>query len=112
MTAVIAWERRGGDGACSLRLPRLPLARELLRLGDLRAGHAPCNELSAFHRLLATLRHRDRRPHVREDEIPRHPLALPIHVSEIVLGESVAVVSREAIPLRRLSMVLRDAPAV
>jgi hypothetical protein len=37
-------------------LSRLPLARQLLRFGDLRGGHVLCGYVSIFSRILVALR--------------------------------------------------------
>ena len=73
-------KRRAEGVELSRRLrSRLPLACELLRLGDLRWGHERCDILSICCRILVTLRSRQVEPHKCADKVFRHAPALGIH---------------------------------
>mgnify|MGYP003596239664 CR=1 FL=1 len=97
--------------------PRLPLAREFLRLRDLLGRHASCDGVAvargavARHRRVE-MRGREIEPHVGENIVLRHPDAGGVHDAEIVFGFRVSALRRELIPPGRLGIILRDAAPI
>ena len=74
-------------------LRRLPLACELLRLGNLRRGHAPCHKVPKSRRTISPLRRRQVQPHVCADLILRDTKTVVVKHPEIVLGVGIALFS-------------------
>src|SRR5262249_54533638 len=100
-----------------LRL-RLPLARALLRLGELVGRHLARDRVAVLDRGGAVARvvggkarGGEIEPHVRVDGVLRHALAAGVGEAEIVLRLGVALLGGAAIPARRLGVVLRHAAA-
>src|SRR5262249_39529038 len=100
-----------------LRL-RLPLARALLRLGELVGRHLARDPVAGLDRGRAVARvvggkarGGEIEPHMRVDGVLRHALAAGVGEAEIVLRLGVALLGGAAIPARRLGVVLRHAAA-
>jgi hypothetical protein len=70
---------------------RLPLARELLRLSDLRGGH-PGRECISIVRRISIMRPRQVEPHVCLRKVLWNAEALSVHQAEIELSSCVALV--------------------
>src|SRR5262247_4374207 len=92
-------------------LLRLPVARELLRLGELLGRHLARHLVAALGggepaRRLVEARGGEIEPHVRLHQALLHALAARIGEAEIVLRLAVALLGRALIPACRLVVVL------
>src|SRR5262249_30684087 len=81
-------------------------------LVHLRWRHARCDEISNFCGLSGPLRRRQAQPLIGKDKVLPHALAVRIQESQIVLSIGPALIGGKAIPLRRLSIILRHALAI
>src|SRR6266540_361836 len=99
-------------------LSPFPLARPLLRFGDLVGRHLLRHQVAIVDGGAATggvgrreVRGGKIEPHMRADIVQLPGLALGVGEPEIVLGLGVVLVRSEAKPRHRLAVVLRHAPA-
>ena len=69
----------------SLKVSRLTLTSQLLRLGHLLGSHLRGGNVAALHRVSITFHRREVEPHMSADIIDRHTLTLAIHQAEVVL---------------------------
>ena len=72
-------------------LRRLPLPRQPLRLGDLRARHKVYDPIKLIFGLKQTLRRRQVEPHVSENEVRLDTLAPPVGHAEVGLSGCIAL---------------------
>jgi hypothetical protein len=115
-TFLRRWHSTSGKGLRKAprgqRQSRLPIACKFLRFGYLRGGHTASDNISVFCRFLITRQSCQVAPHVRLHIILRYPQAACIHAREVELCVAIALIGRLAIPLHRLSVVLRHTLAV
>src|SRR4029077_17368511 len=103
----VAW---GGVGR--LFAFRLPLSRQLLRLGDLGRGHLLGGRITKFGRWLISVRSRQAVPLISLDNIMRHPLAIIVHDGNFRLSDSLSLICGQTEPSQGLLIVFRDSLSV
>ena len=93
-------------------LLRLPLARQLLRLRDLRGRHLRGSVGAVLGGVGIALSGTEGKPHVRLDEVPRHAHAVGEQQAEVVLGFGSTLLSALPLPRHSRRIIPRHTPAV
>src|SRR5207244_9374889 len=99
-------------GRSSLFAFRLPLPRQLLRLGDLGRGHLFGESITKFGRWLISVRCRQAVPLMSLDKIMRHTLAIIVHDANFRLSESLSLICSHTEPSQGLLVVFWDSTSV